>query len=94
MEELLRTLTPQLVAAVARRYGDFGLCEDAVQEALLAASVQWPRDGVPENPKGWLITAASRRRIEMWRVEQARRRREETVVAQAVLNLDEVITRR
>ena len=60
-----------------RRYGDFDLCEDAVQEALLAASLQWPAQGVPDNPRGWLITVAFRRRTEMWRNEAARRRREE-----------------
>ena len=66
-----------------RRYGDFDSCEDAVQEALLAAALQWPAEGVPANPKGWLITVASRRRIEAWRRESARRRREQTVVALA-----------
>lgn len=76
---LLRELAPQVLAALVRRYGDFDACEDAVQEALLAASQQWPVEGVPDHPKGWLITAASRRRIEQWRSETARRRREETV---------------
>ena len=64
-----------------RRYGDFDICEDAVQEALLAAALQWPADGVPGNPKGWLITVAFRRRTEMWRNESARRRREEIAAA-------------
>ncbi|MDF2735090.1 MAG: putative polymerase, sigma-24 subunit, subfamily [Chloroflexota bacterium] len=64
-----------------RRYGDFDLCEDAVQEALLAAALQWPADGVPANPRGWLITVAFRRRTEMWRSESARRRREELASA-------------
>jgi predicted RNA polymerase sigma factor len=59
-----------------RRTGDFETCEDAVQEALLAASTQWPAEGVPANPTGWLITVASRRRTELWRNETARRRRE------------------
>jgi predicted RNA polymerase sigma factor len=62
-----------------RRYGDFDICEDAVQEALLAAALQWPAHGVPGNPRGWLITVAFRRRTEMWRNESARRRREEIV---------------
>ncbi len=66
-----------MLGAVVRRYGDFDTCEDAVQEALLAASQQWPVDGVPSSPKGWLITVAARRRIEMLRNEAARRRREE-----------------
>ncbi|GHG19987.1 MULTISPECIES: RNA polymerase sigma factor [Amycolatopsis] len=79
VESLLRELAPQVLAALVRRYGDFDACEDAVQEALLAASQQWPAEGVPDHPKGWLITTASRRRIEQWRSETARRRREEAV---------------
>jgi RNA polymerase sigma factor (sigma-70 family) len=77
--DLLRTLAPEVLAAVVRRYGDFEACEDAVQEALLAASQQWPASGIPDHPKGWLITTASRRRIEQWRSETARQRREEAV---------------
>ena len=80
VEGLLRELAPQVLGALVRRYGDFDTCEDAVQEALLAAATQWPAEGCPDNPKGWLITVASRRRIEMWRSESARRRREETAV--------------
>ena len=62
-----------------RRFGDFDACEDAVQEALLSAAQQWPDEGVPASPRGWLITVASRRRIEMLRNETARRRREEAM---------------
>jgi RNA polymerase sigma factor (sigma-70 family) len=83
VEELLRELAPQVLGALVRHFGGFGTCEDAVQEALLAAAVQWPVDGVPDYPKGWLITVASRRRTELWRSESARRRREETVAAQS-----------
>ncbi|MET7997862.1 DUF6596 domain-containing protein [Amycolatopsis sp. NPDC005232] len=83
IEGLLRELAPQVLTALVRRYGGFDTCEDAVQEALLAAAVQWPRDGVPDNPKAWLITTASRRRIELWRSDSARQRREETVAALA-----------
>jgi predicted RNA polymerase sigma factor len=54
-----------------------------VQEALLAASLQWPTDGVPDNPHGWLCTVASRRHTELWRNETARRRREEPAAAAA-----------
>jgi RNA polymerase sigma factor (sigma-70 family) len=81
VDDLLRMLTPQVVAAVARRYGDFGLCEDAVQEALLAAARQWPAEGVPENPRGWLATVAARRRIELLRADTARARREQAAAA-------------
>ena len=66
-----------MLAALVRRYENFDTCEDAVQEALLAATQQWPAAGMPANPKGWLITVASRRWIELWRNESARRRREE-----------------
>jgi len=66
VEDQLRRLTPQVLGALVRRYGHFDLCEDAVQEALLAAAVEWPTGGVPANPKGWLITVASRRWIELW----------------------------
>ena len=83
VEGLLRELAPQVLGALVRRYGGFDTCEDAVQEALLAAATQWPAQGLPRNPKGWLITVASRRRIELWRNESARRRREETVVTLA-----------
>jgi RNA polymerase sigma factor (sigma-70 family) len=81
IEELLREQAPQVLGALVRRYGDFDACEDAVQEALLAASQQWPADGVPDNPRSWLITVASRRRIEVLRNEAARARREETVAS-------------
>jgi RNA polymerase sigma factor (sigma-70 family) len=76
LEDLLRTVAPQVLAAVTRRYGDFDASEDAVQEALLAAAQQWPVDGVPDNPRGWLIMVASRRRIELLRSDAARRKRE------------------
>jgi RNA polymerase sigma factor (sigma-70 family) len=79
VESLLRRLAPQVLGAVVRRFGNFDTAEDAVQEALLAAAIQWPDDGVPENPKGWLITVAARRLTDLLRSEQARRRREDTV---------------
>ena len=62
-EHLLRTLAPQVLGVIVRRYGDFAAAEDAVQEALLAASLQWPAEGVPENPRGWLIQVAARRML-------------------------------
>lgn len=82
-ENLLRELTPQVLATVMRRYSDFAAAEDAVQEALLAASVQWPTGGVPDNPRGWLIQVASRRMKDHIRAELARRRRETAAVAQS-----------
>ncbi len=81
LEDLLRELAPQVLGPLVRRYGGFDTCEDAVQEALLAAATQWPVEGVPDSPRNWLITVASRRRIEMLRNEAARRRREETVAS-------------
>ena len=81
VEGLLRELAPQVLGVLVRRYGQFDLCEDAVQEALLAAAVQWPVDGVPERPRGWLVTVASRRMTDQVRGESARRRREEAVAA-------------
>ena len=78
-EGLLRHLAPQVLGAVVRRYGHFDTAEDATQEALLAAAMQWPSEGVPDNPRGWLITVASRRLTDLLRSEQARQRREDTV---------------
>ncbi|MGI5180216.1 RNA polymerase sigma factor [Dactylosporangium sp. CA-152071] len=76
VEEELRRLAPQVLGVLVRRHGQFDACEDAVQEALLAAALQWPREGVPEQPRGWLITIASRRLTDQFRSEDARRRRE------------------
>ena len=76
IEHLLRELAPQALGVVARRFRDFPLAEDAVQEALLAAFRQWPQEGIPENPRGWLIRVASRRMADAVRSEMARRRRE------------------
>jgi RNA polymerase sigma factor (sigma-70 family) len=80
VEDLLRELTPQVLGALVRRYGHFDACEDVVQEALLAATLQWPAQGIPENPQGWLYSVASRRLIDHWRSETARQRREMTAV--------------
>jgi len=79
LEQLLRELTPQVLGAVTRRFHDFAAGEDAVQEALLAAATQWPREGVPDNPRGWLIQVAARRMTDYLRGEEARRRRESVV---------------
>jgi predicted RNA polymerase sigma factor len=61
VEDLLRELAPQVLGVVTRRFGDFAAAEDAVQEALLAAALYWPRDGLPDSPRGWLIQTAMRR---------------------------------
>jgi RNA polymerase sigma factor (sigma-70 family) len=85
-EHLLRELAPQVLGAVARRFQDFSSAEDAVQEAMIAAFTQWPKEGVPENPRGWLIQVACRRMTDQMRTEIARRERE-TAVAKEVENL-------
>jgi RNA polymerase sigma factor (sigma-70 family) len=79
-EHLLRELSPQVLGAVVRRYGDFAACEDAVQEALLVAAQKWPVEGVPENPRAWLIQVAARRITDQLRSELSRRKRETAVV--------------
>ncbi|HEU4628895.1 MAG TPA: DUF6596 domain-containing protein [Gemmatimonadaceae bacterium] len=79
---LLRELAPQVLGVVARRHGDFAAAEDAVQDALIAAAAQWPADGVPENPRGWLHHVAVRRLTDHVRSEMARRRREEAVAGE------------
>jgi len=81
IEDLLRELAPQVLGALVRRSGQFDACEDAVQEALLAAARQWPKDGTPDNPRSWLLTVATRRLTDQLRSETARRRREETAAA-------------
>jgi len=81
IEDLLRELAPRVLGTLVRRHGQFDACEDAVQEALLAAALQWPEQGVPANPRGWILTVASRRLTDEQRSEQARRRREATAAA-------------
>jgi RNA polymerase sigma factor (sigma-70 family) len=82
-EDQLRELAPRVLGALVRRYGHFDACEDAVQEALLAAAVQWPGEGVPQNPRGWLVTVASRRVTDQLRSDHARQRREDTIATRA-----------
>jgi len=79
-EGLLRELAPQVLGTLVRRYGQFDLCEDAVQEALLSAALQWPGEGVPDNPRGWLAAVASRRLVDRVRAERSRRLREDRVM--------------
>jgi RNA polymerase sigma factor (sigma-70 family) len=80
VEEALRTLTPQVLATLVRRYRDFARCEDAVQEALIEAVASWSEAGVPDKPLGWLITVASRRFVDQVRADSARERREQAVL--------------
>ena len=77
LDDLLRQLAPQVLGAVIRRFGDFSAAEDAVQEALLAAALHWPAEGVPASPRAWLIQAAGHRMTDQIRSDQARRRREQ-----------------
>ena len=80
VEHLLRDITPQVLGALTRRHRDFAAAEDAVQEALLDASMQWPLQGVPGNPAGWLYKTALRRFTDQVRSDVARRRREESLM--------------
>lgn len=81
VEGQLRELAPQVLGVLVRRHGQFEACEDAVQEALLDAATQWCANGVPDNPRGWLLTVAHRRLTDLWRSESSRRRREEAAAA-------------
>ena len=81
IEHLLRELAPQVLGAVARRFRDFSSAEDAVQEAMIAAFTQWPQEGIPDNPRGWLIRVACRRMTDHVRSDIARRERETAVEA-------------
>jgi RNA polymerase sigma factor (sigma-70 family) len=87
-EDLLRELAPRVLGAVLRRYGDFANAEDAVQEALLAAVTTWPGEGRPDNPLGWLIRVASRRLANLYRSDDARRRREELAASWSLAQPD------
>ena len=77
VEDLLRSLAPQVLGVLLRRHQAFDLCEDAVQEALLSAAMDWPAKGIPESPRAWLITVATRRLIDEVRSERSRRERED-----------------
>jgi RNA polymerase sigma factor (sigma-70 family) len=75
-EDVWRREAPHVLGALVRRYGDFDACEDALQEAMVAATTQWERDGVPEQPRGWLVRVASRRLVDRLRSDAARDARE------------------
>lgn len=81
LEDLLRSLAPQVLGVLLRRYGSFADAEDAVQEALIEAAASWPAQGAPREPRAWLITVAQRRLIDHWRRETARRARDERSLA-------------
>jgi RNA polymerase sigma factor (sigma-70 family) len=83
IEHLLRELTPRVLGTVVRRFRDFAAAEDAVQEASLAAALQWPRERLPADPGAWLTRAAFRRMTDHMRSESARRRRENEVALAA-----------
>jgi len=70
IEDLLRELAPQVLGTLVRRHGQFDACEDAVQEALVAAALQWPAEGVPDRPRSWLLTVAGRSLVDHWHAEQ------------------------
>jgi RNA polymerase sigma factor (sigma-70 family) len=82
-EHLLRELAPRVLGATLRRYRDFAAAEDALQEALVAAATQWPRQGVPDNPGAWLTQVASRRMTDQIRSDVARRQRETAAAMEA-----------
>ncbi|WP_022893789.1 RNA polymerase sigma factor [Agromyces subbeticus] len=94
----LRAAAPSALAVLVRRYGDFAACEDAMQEALIAAASQWPREGLPDSPRAWLVRVGSRRYIDEVRSDVARRRREshavdlEPVDAAPVAAVDDTLT--
>ncbi len=90
-EDLLRTLAPQVLGALVRRYGHFDAAEDSVQEALLAAAVQWPAQGRPDNPAAWLSTVATRRMIDQLRGDGARRRREDDIAPRLRADRDVIV---
>ncbi|HTS11252.1 MAG TPA: sigma-70 family RNA polymerase sigma factor [Candidatus Limnocylindrales bacterium] len=92
IERVLRELTPQVVGIVTRRFHDFAAAEDAVQEASIAAATQWPREGMPENPRAWLTQVAFRRMTDQIRSEVARRRRENEALAMELGNAPEAGT--
>jgi RNA polymerase sigma factor (sigma-70 family) len=90
VEDQLRQLAPQVLGALLRRHGRLDLCEDAVQEALLAASAEWAKNGVPDHPRGWLITVANRRLIDQVRSDTSRREREQRLQAASATGVPEL----
>jgi RNA polymerase sigma factor (sigma-70 family) len=93
VEDLLRDLAPLILGALLRRYRDFDAAEDAVQEALLAGAIQWPRDGMPASPRGWLVEVASRKMTDHLRSEHARRKREDRVAVELEREQEHAVAR-
>jgi len=91
VERLLRDLAPQALAVLVRRSHDFAASEDAVQEALIAAAEQWPRQGIPDQPLGWLIRVARRRLTDALRSEISRQNREAVVADESLVAVDPVL---
>src|SRR5262245_4435489 len=81
IQQQLRELTPQVLGILVRRYRDFAGCEDALQQALIAAAARWPSAGIPDNARGWLLKVATRRLTDQIRADTARRLREQLVVS-------------
>jgi RNA polymerase sigma factor (sigma-70 family) len=92
IEDLLRELTPRVLGMVVRRFRDFAAAEDAVQESLLAAAMQWPREGLPDNPRAWLTQVAFRKMADHIRSESARRDREHATALKAARTSESMTT--
>jgi RNA polymerase sigma factor (sigma-70 family) len=92
LDDVWRREAPHVLGALLRRYGDLSDCEEALQDAAEAAAAQWPVDGVPDAPRAWLITVASRRLIDRARTDTARVRRETFDAAQRAYAMEEVTT--
>src|SRR5215217_8209230 len=70
VERAFRDAHGQAVASLTRLFGDLTLAEDAVQDAFVTAVRRWPRDGVPDNPAGWIVTTARHRAVDVVRRRQ------------------------
>lgn len=75
LDAVWRIESPKVIAGIARSVRDVGLAEDFAQDALVAALQQWPRDGIPDNPGAWLMTAAKRRAIDHFRRNETQQRK-------------------
>ncbi|MCW5891034.1 MAG: RNA polymerase sigma factor [bacterium] len=89
LERALRDQPGRLLALLIRVLGDFALAEDALQDAAAHALASWPRDGVPENPPGWLVTTARRRAIDQLRRATRWQRKQADLAVLARLDAEE-----